>query len=155
MTPAARQARWIALVVPAVALAGAYASQYLGGLYPCEMCWWQRYGHFAALALALVAFVAPPPRLWTAFAGIALAVVTVIAGYHAGVEYGWFAGITGCTSDVRFGGGQDPMAAIMNAPLIRCDAVQWSLFHISLAGFDFLWSGAGTVAVFALLLRKK
>jgi hypothetical protein len=51
--------------------------------------------------------------------------------------------------------GQDPLAAIMNAPLVRCDVVQWSLFHISLAGFDFLWSGAGAAAVFALLLRTK
>ena len=28
-------------------LAGAYVSQYVGGLYPCEMCWWQRYPNFS------------------------------------------------------------------------------------------------------------
>ena len=46
-----RLARWLALVVPALLLGGAYLSQYGFGLFPCEMCWWQRYAHFAALAL--------------------------------------------------------------------------------------------------------
>ncbi|HEV7233472.1 MAG TPA: disulfide bond formation protein B, partial [Sphingorhabdus sp.] len=35
-------AHWLALLLPAALLAGAYASQYLGGMFPCEMCWWQR-----------------------------------------------------------------------------------------------------------------
>ena len=48
-----RGAQLVALVVPAALLAGAYVSQYAFGLYPCEMCWWQRYPHFAALALAV------------------------------------------------------------------------------------------------------
>jgi disulfide bond formation protein DsbB len=52
------RARWLALLLPLGLLGGAYASQYIGGLYPCEMCWWQRWPHFAALPLALAAFVA-------------------------------------------------------------------------------------------------
>ena len=52
----------LALVVPAALLAGAYGSQFWGGLYPCEMCWWQRYAHFAAIPLALLAFVMPSRR---------------------------------------------------------------------------------------------
>ena len=71
-TPAARTARWIVLLVPALLLGGAYVSQYVFGLYPCEMCWWQRYPHFAALALALLAFIAPPQRLWIALAAVAI-----------------------------------------------------------------------------------
>ena len=37
-----RTARWIVLIAPALLLGGAYLSQYGFGLYPCEMCWWQR-----------------------------------------------------------------------------------------------------------------
>jgi hypothetical protein len=48
VNPSLRQAQWLALGVPALLLAGAYVSQYGFGLYPCEMCWWQRYPHFAA-----------------------------------------------------------------------------------------------------------
>ena len=48
-------AKTLALLIPAALLAGAYGSQYLGGLVPCEMCYWQRYAHWAGLAFALAA----------------------------------------------------------------------------------------------------
>ena len=67
-SPYLRLAQRTALAVPALLLAGAYVSQYVFGLYPCEMCWWQRWPHFAAVALALLSFVAPPKRLWIALA---------------------------------------------------------------------------------------
>ena len=41
--------------VAAALLGGAYVSQYGFGLYPCEMCWWQRYPHIAAIVLAVLA----------------------------------------------------------------------------------------------------
>lgn len=148
------KANAVALIVPAVLVGGAYGSQYFGGLVPCEMCWWQRYAHFAAIGLAVAGFVLPGRRLWVALAGLAILVSGLIGGYHAGVEYGWWKGLTECTSLVSFSGGGDPLAAIMNAPIIRCDVVQWKIFGISLAGFNFLFSmlGAGTVLA---LLRKK
>ena len=57
-------AQVLALAVPLGLLGGAYLSQYAFGLYPCEMCWWQRYPHFAALALALIGGVQPVQKLW-------------------------------------------------------------------------------------------
>jgi disulfide bond formation protein DsbB len=149
------QARALALAVPVALVGGAYAFQYLGGLFPCEMCWWQRYAHFAAIGFAVAAFVLPAKKLWVALAGLAIAVSALIGGYHAGVEYGWFKGLTECTSLVKFGGGGDPLAAILNAPIIRCDVVQWKIFGISLAGFNFIFSTLGALAVFTLLLRGK
>ncbi|WP_206242365.1 disulfide bond formation protein B [Novosphingobium terrae] len=149
------QARALALVVPVALVGGAYAFQYWGGLFPCEMCWWQRYAHFAAIAFAVAAFVLPAKKLFVALAGLAIAVSALIGGYHAGVEYGWFKGLTECTTLVNFGAGGDPLAAIMNAPIIRCDVVQWKIFGISLAGFNFILSALGAVGVFALLLRGK
>ena len=143
---------WLALATPAALLGGAYLGQYAFGLYPCEMCWWQRYAHFAALALALIGLVAPPRRVWTALAGCAILVAGLIGGYHAGVEYGWWEGLTACSS-TNLGSG-DPLEAIMKAPLVRCDEVQWSLLGISLAGFDFLISTAAAIAIFALLGRR-
>ena len=53
-------ARMLALGVPAALLAGAYLSQFVGGLHPCEMCYWQRWPHFAAVALAALASCRAP-----------------------------------------------------------------------------------------------
>ena len=146
----------VALPVPVLALGGAYIGQYVFGLFPCEMCWWQRYAHFAALALALAALVVrgPARRMLVWLAGGAIAVAALIGGYHAGVEYGWWPGITHCTSQISFTAGQNPMDAIMAQPLIRCDVAQWQLFGISLAGFDFILSGLGAALIFRALLAR-
>ena len=131
-------ARAIALLVPAALLAGAYVSQYGFGLYPCEMCWWQRYAHFAALVPAVLAFVLPGDarRLMVRIAGVVILIAALLGGYHAGVEYGWWKGITTCATTVEAGG--DPLEAILNAPIVRCDTAPWSLLGISLAGWNFL-----------------
>ena len=135
-TPHARLAQRLALAVPALLLAGAYVSEYGFGLYPCEMCWWQRWPHFAAIALALVSTIAEPRRMWIAFAALAVLVSGLIGGYHAGVEYGWWQGLTACANTAASGG--DALEAILDAPLVRCDQAAWSLFGISLAGWNFL-----------------
>ena len=153
MTPSLKLAQRLALGVPALLLAGAYISEYGFGLYPCEMCWWQRYAHFAAVALALVSTVAQPKRLWVVLAGVAVLASGLIGAFHAGVEYGWWEGFTACTSNVQ--GGGDPLEAIMNAPLIRCDVAQWTLAGISLAGFNAIISVIFAVAIFVLAGRDR
>ncbi len=145
-------ARGLALAVPLGLLGGAYISQYVFGLYPCEMCWWQRYPHFAAVVLALAALVQPRQKLWPLLAGLAILTSGLIGAFHAGVEYHWWQGITDCATTAKLGG--DPLAAILDAPIVRCDAPAWTLLGISLAGFNFLISTAGALGVFALLRRE-
>ncbi len=145
---ALRPAMALAIAVPLVLLAGAWSFQIWGGLFPCEMCWWQRYGHMAALGFGIAALlVGGRPRVMlVALAGLGIASSALIAGYHAGIEYGWWQGVTACTSLVKFGGG-DPLAAIMNSPAVRCDEVQWKWAGISLAGFNFLISGLAAAVI--------
>lgn len=145
------QARSLALLIPAGLLGGAYISEYGFGLYPCEMCWWQRYPHFAAVAAGLVSFMIQPARVWIALAGLAIITSGLVGGFHAGVEYGWWEGITGCA---KLPGEVDVMD-INAAPLVRCDVAPWDLFGISLAGWNFLISCAGGAAVVAMAAYKK
>jgi len=154
MTSSLKLAQRLALGVSALLLAGAYISEYGFGLFPCEMCWWQRYAHFAAVALALVSTVAPPKRLWIVLAGLGVLASGLLGGFHAGVEYGWWEGFTTCTSNVQ-DSGADPLEAIMNAPLIRCDVAQWTLAGISLAGFNAIISVIFAVAIFVLAGRDR
>ena len=154
MREALRAARLVALVTPAALLGGAYVSQYVFGLYPCEMCWWQRYPHFVALALAVLAWIQPPGRALVALAGVALAVSSAIGAFHAGVEYGWWQGVTACSTDIGSQGG-NPLDAILNAPIVRCDVAPWSLFGVSLAGWNFLFSGVASFVIGFLLTNDR
>jgi len=147
-----QRARLIALLIPFALLAGALGSQYLGGLFPCEMCHWQRWPHYAALALAALAFlVKPAARPLTILAGVAILVSGGIGVFHAGVEYGWWEGLTRCASTA--GGSGDILADIMATPMIRCDEVQWSLFGISLAGWNAIFSLGGGLVILGLCLK--
>lgn len=155
--PALSTARILALATPVLLLGGAYASQYVGGLYPCEMCWWQRWPHFAAIFFALDAFI---PRLnrgitmmFVALAAAAIAVSGGIGVFHAGVEYHWWQGLTACSTSP--GGGGDILDSIMATPLTRCDVAPWSLFGISLAGFNAILSLGAAVAIFLLLAKAR
>ncbi len=142
-------ARLLALLVPAGLLGGALGSQYLGGLHPCEMCYWQRWPHAAAIILAGAAFLLPArARLLTALAALAIAVSGAIGVFHAGVELGWWEGLTRCTA-----GGALSLDELMNVPLVRCDQVQWSWLGISMAGWNAVLS-LGAAAVIAGLLAR-
>ncbi len=154
LTQHARLARALALAIPALLLGGAYLSEYGFGLYPCEMCWWQRWPHFVAVGLALLAFLAPPARVWTALAAIAILVSGGIGLFHAGVEYDWWPGITSCTA-MTAGGTGNALEDIMNTPLVRCDEPAWTLFGVSLAGFNFLISTAMGLAILSLLVKDR
>lgn len=147
-------ARLLALVVPAALLGGALMSQYVGKLYPCELCWFQRYPHGVAIILAALAFAAPGrgvQRLLVALAGVAVLLSGLIGVFHAGVEYHWWQGFTECTSTMT---GPVTLESIMKAPIVRCDIAQWRLGGISLAGFNAIFSIAGAIAIFWALRRK-
>src|SRR5688572_16180392 len=89
------QARLLAFLLPVGLLGGALLSQYVGGLYPCEMCYWQRWPHAAAILLALGAFLRPAiSRPLILLAALAIAISGAIGVFHAGVELGWWEGVT-------------------------------------------------------------
>lgn len=156
----AEVARLIALLLPLALLGGALGSQYLGGLYPCEMCYWQRWPHGAAIVLAALAFTAPAAsarsRLLILLAALAISVSGAIGLYHAGVELGIFEGFTTCTSTARAATTKDLLEQLMKVPLVRCDQVQWAFLGISMAGWNAILSlgGATLIAWLALTGRS-
>lgn len=151
--------RLVALLLPLALLGGALGSQYLGGLHPCEMCYWQRWPHAAALLLAALAFTAPAPsmpaRTLTLLAALAIAVSGGIGVYHAGVEAKIFEGFTQCTALSRSSSPAELLKQITQAPLVRCDEVQFRFLGLSLAAWNAILSLGGAVLILALTLRGK
>ncbi|MEO9467767.1 disulfide bond formation protein B [Parasphingorhabdus sp.] len=148
-----RMAGRLALIIPSGLLGGALVSEYVFGLYPCEMCMWQRWPHLAAIVFAIIALISRKQNLsklmlWGA--ATAICASGLIGGFHAGVEYGWWEGITTCATS-----GEVSLDSIMDAPLVRCDVAPWSLFGISLAGYNFLLSLGGAIAILMLLAKGR
>lgn len=128
-------------------LAGAFAFQYLGGLAPCALCLWQRWPHGAAVAIMLCALVIPS-RVLMWLGALATLTTAGIGGFHMGVEYGWWEGLSSCSGSSISGLSLDdmlnPNAAV--APPVRCDQVPWSLLGVSMAGWNMILS-TGLAAV--------
>ena len=150
-------ARFVAVMLPSALLGGALVSQHVGGLFPCEMCLWQRWPHLGAIIAALLAIaLRKNPAMsatFTLLAALALATSGGIGAFHAGVEYGWWQGITSCASTASAAPGQSMLDSIMSATLVRCDVAPWDLFGISLAGYNAIFSIGGALLIL-LLVRK-
>jgi disulfide bond formation protein DsbB len=141
-----------------LALASAYAFQYLGGLAPCHLCWLQRYPHFAALALGALALLIPAPLLTRviALAGAGAAFTTAALGaYHTGVERHWWLGPTTCTSgSIAKISAKDLLAQIQAAPVVKCDEVAWQMLNLSMASWNMLFS-LGLVVLWLMAFKKR
>ena len=150
------RARWIALLVPLALMAGALGSQYVGHLVPCEMCMYQRYPHYGAIAAAILAILLRRTALslpLTILAGLLILTSGGIGAFHAGGEYHWWKLPQHCSGNVA--PGADFLKRLLAAPVVRCDEPQWTLFGVSLAGFNFLISTLGGLTVLILCLKRR
>jgi disulfide bond formation protein DsbB len=138
------------------ALALAFIGQYVFDLQPCVLCIYQRWPFAIATVLCLVAltpWLRPTASWLLGLTALVLATNAGIAVYHVGVEQYWWIGSEACVG--KAGTAQtlaELRAQIMATPVTRCDEVAFSLFGVSMAGYNVLFSSglalhAGLAAV--------
>ncbi len=140
--------------ISTVLLSAALLFQYFGGFAPCSLCVWQRWPHFAVMILAFIGLcdVLPRGMLWLIFIAGILSVS--LGSYHAGVEYGFWNGPTGCTANLSLNSDIRALTQqLLTTPLVRCDEVAWSLFGLSMAGWNALIS-LDIIAVALISLKR-
>lgn len=156
---AARGFSAFVLVASAVVLGGALASQYWGGLAPCELCLLQRWPWAVAIVISFVATMAGsrPALPWVALLLAAVFVVgSAFAFYHVGVEQHWFAGPSACSGAATAADTLEALKAqILRQQPVRCDEVAWSLWGISLAGWNLIASLVMLVCAIAMFVRSR
>jgi disulfide bond formation protein DsbB len=144
MTDGGRAFPIFVLAASAAVMTTVLLSQYWGGLAPCELCLTERWPWDVAIVIAFVAaMVGSRPALpWVALLLAAVfAVGSVLAFYHVGVEQHWFAGPSACTAAAGTPATLEALKAqLMHQQAVRCDEPAWTLFGISLAGWNFLAS---------------
>lgn len=148
-------------LLSAAILGAALLSQYVGGLQPCVLCVYQRWPYVATILLGLAGFALArrhpaTARIMLGLAGLVFLGGGGIAGFHVGVEQGWWQGTSGCGAPT--GGAmtlEDLRAQVLAAPVVRCDEVPWSLLGISMAGYNFLLSLALAAATLWLAARRR
>jgi disulfide bond formation protein DsbB len=149
---------------PAVLAAGAIGAlgaalfmQHGMGVQPCILCIYQRWPYVIAGALALLALVFGRHRslrvVLLGLAGLTLLADTGIAVFQVGVEHHWWTGTPGCSVPPPAATIEELRARLMEQPVVPCDEVSWSLFGISLAGYNVVLTLA--LAAFALVAARR
>ena len=144
------------LAVASATLAGALAFEHVGGLAPCPLCLQQRWPYWLGIplgGLALLALGRQKPR-WsaglTAAVALGFAAGSVLAVYHAGIEWRWWMGPAACSGAAPPGDVAALLEGLQGTPPPRCDEAPWRLLGISLSGYNALISaflaGLGFVA---------
>ncbi|NKB60304.1 MAG: disulfide bond formation protein B [Alphaproteobacteria bacterium] len=146
------------LLISIAVLGSAYAFQHIGGLQPCTLCLYQRWPWWVAGGLSVLALTLIRERRFTralsALGALSVLIGMGIAVYHAGVEQHWWAGPTACSGAAAPKTLEALRAQIFAAPVVRCDDIPWSLFGISMAGYNALISLATGLAILWLLRRN-
>lgn len=132
------------LLVSAAVLGTVLAAQFWGGLLPCELCQKERYPWDAAITTAFIVVILGEraARPWTMALLAAIFVIgSGLAFYHVGVERHWFAGPVACTASAETANTLAALKAqLMQLQPVRCDEPAWTLFGVSLAGWNLLAS---------------
>ncbi len=136
----------VILIAAVAALSAALIAQYGFGLLPCKLCLYQRVPYGVAGALALPMLVARlqgrAVAALLALCAVGFAVGGAVALYHVGVEQHWWAGPASCSGGVGAAASIEDLMAQLAKPvkIPSCDQIAWSLFGVSMAGYNFLAS---------------
>jgi disulfide bond formation protein DsbB len=148
------------LAIAAASITGAFIFEALG-YAPCELCLKERIPYYAAIPISGIAafFAARGSKALTRAAFVVLALIfaasAVFGAYHAGVEWGFWAGPTECTGALdRAASVSDFLKQLESVKVVRCDSAALRILGLSLAGWNAVIS-AGLAALAALGLRAK
>lgn len=155
------QARLTSIVLAAVgagALGLAYTAQFGFGLEPCVLCLYQRVPYALVAILGFVGLMRPHlvPNLLI-LAALVFACGAIIAAYHVGVEQHWWASATGCSGNTsQTTTTLDLIQSMQVKPPKACDAVDWTVLGVSMAGWNVLFSiVCGVASLFARTRLKE
>ena len=158
--PSHRIVALLSATAAAAALGVAYATEYWGGLVPCALCLAARWPYWIAIALGLLAALAPA---WIGRPLLMLLVVALLAdvavsAVHVGVEFAWWPSPLPECAAPNFGGGSiaERLAAMPARPAKPCDEPTFLVpfLPISMAGLNLLF-GLGCAASLIWFLSRR
>jgi disulfide bond formation protein DsbB len=134
----ARASLLLALSSAGILLA-ALALQYLGGLPPCNLCFWQRWPYVALIFFGLIGW------RWQPHAVLGVATLVLLGGgglaaYHVGVEQEWWPQPASCVAGDAAESVEDLKRLLPRDTQPTCDRVDFTFLGLSLAGWNLVAS---------------
>lgn len=128
-------------LVAIAALSTAWTAQYGFGLFPCELCLYQRlpYIGIALLSLLVVTpIVDPSARQLAAYVSALLFITTAgVAFYHVGVEQEWWSSNCAPRGSQTFSF-DDVRSALQQPGQPACNDIPFTFLGLSFAGYNMI-----------------
>ena len=146
------------LAIIVATIVGAFAFQ-AAGYAPCELCLKERLPYYLGMVIGAstlaVAWRGSRGATKVGFALLALLFLfsAGFGAWHAGIEWGFWAGPTDCTGSLeRASSNADFLHQLQTVRVVRCDAVAIRILGLSLAGWNAVVSvGVAILAALAYL----
>ena len=155
----ANVAKYIVGLACCLVLATAYAFEYLANLQPCVLCLYQRIPYAVAIGLMLLAIIlrkhSQANLILFIAASVVFAVGSAIAIFHIGVEQQLWQGTPECGNFINTASVEALRKQLLAQPIVRCDEVAWSLFGISMTGYNFLISASLLLYSLVIVFQRK
>ena len=152
-------ANYLVGLVCCLVLATAYAFEYLANLQPCVLCIYQRIPYAVAIGLMLVAAILRKNSQFNLILFITTSVVfaigSAIAIFHIGIEQHLWQGTPECGNFMETDSVEALRKQLLAQPIVRCDEVAWSLFGISMTGYNFLISTSLLLYSSVIVFQRK
>ena len=152
-------ANYLVGLASCLVLATAYAFEYLANLQPCVLCIYQRIPYAVAIGLMLVAAILRKNSQFNLILFIAASVVfaigSAIAIFHIGIEQHLWQGTPECGNFMETDSVEALRKQLLAQPIVRCDEVAWSLFGISMTGYNFLISTSLLLYSLVIVFQRK
>jgi disulfide bond formation protein DsbB len=154
----AKRAPQLALLLALAAIGGAWFSELVLGYQPCMLCLWQRWPYYLGIPLLVLALALPYGRGRVAlFWLLALGFIgsAVLAGYHAGAEWKFWPGPSGCGGRIETA----PQSldafrqSLSKARVVLCDEAAMRILGLSFAGWNVLAS-LGIAGLLSLAAKR-
>ena len=147
------------LMIASASVITAWIAEYIFGLHPCTLCYYQRYEYMSIIALLSLQLFILPHR----FLKISLTIVALIflataltAAYQVAVENHWVTAPNICKGSNEADSFEEFRETLMGKSATACDQVQWALFGISMAGYNFILSlGLSFLCFFGIFKNEK
>ena len=128
-------------------LAAALYVEYILGFKPCILCIYQRIPYAIAILISLSAFLIGNRNILLIILGLTFLAGILLSGYHVSIEKGIIEPLFSCTGENIKALEKEEILKSLNNIQPDCKDVDFSIFGVSLATLNFIFSFVLTIVI--------
>ena len=121
--------------------------EYILGFKPCILCIYQRIPYAIAILISLIAFFIGNRNILLIILGLTFLAGVLLSGYHVSIEKGFIEPMFSCTGENIKALEKEEILKSLDNIQPDCRDVDFSIFGVSLATLNFIFSFVLTIVI--------